>query len=229
MFCVIYGSQMCYKKPQKKHSQWKFSLVRFSEKALKAEVFQRKSPASRDRDQDHIISILSRSNEAKWAKTSVREEFPQRSDNKNVASMKRKKIFNAKKIVSSRHVFSLAGFSFHFSFFGTSSRRRWVTCTRSRKAAINSARSVSTHKFVGRRGVNDASGEITSLVNAQVLLIFSVLASLEITRNMAQDVVMISRRQRQVSTDNLTILTNLFEVGLQRKTCRQTIATMLLR
>lgn len=46
--------------------------------------------------------------------------------------------------------------------FGTASRREWVTCTRSRKAAISSVRSASTHKFAGRRDANDASGEIES-------------------------------------------------------------------
>lgn len=111
--------------------------------------------------------------------------------------------------------------------FGTASRREWVTCTRSRKAAISSVRSASTHKFAGRRDANDASGEIESFFSLFHKLNLPFENSLGTTKSTGLDGATTSLPPLPVSTAMRS--TNPFAVGRQPKTCLPTTKTMLWR
>lgn len=112
---------------------------------------------------------------------------------------------------------------FPFPSVGKLSRRTWVICIRSQRAAISFARWAFIRKFVGRQDAKDVSGDDLERFPLDCLINW---VSLEITKSMALDEAMTSRHLRLHSTAINS--TNPFAVGPQRKIYPRMI-TMLLR
>lgn len=151
MFLMIYGAKMCYKNLDSNFSARESlgEIKTFS----KHEVFREKKKFFSERSWSWISCAQ---------KHTCLRRFPRASPWRmpTEIALMGKWFFNANRDVSIASCILQVFLLDFLHLLGTSSRRSWVICIRSRKAAISFARLAFIRKFVGQRDANGVSGNL---------------------------------------------------------------------
>lgn len=157
MFLMIYGPKMCYK-----NLESIFSALENLGESKTRNFLQEKEFSQRDRDRES----------RPLKSTLVWEEFPRMSPWRmpTEIALMRKWFFNANRDVFIASCILQVFLLDFLHLLGTSSRRSWVICIRSRKAAISFARLAFIRKFVGQRDASGVSGNLAIVVGFKIYL-----------------------------------------------------------